>query len=248
MGHAAVTTADDHYFSERLARGGIGQAGVTAEPFSAWIDEWAMQGEDFGALSLTARGPDFGYQLSLRANGPLVLHGDNGFSVKSRDGQASFYYSQPSYEVSGTLHLPDKDVSVTGTAWLDREWSSQPLAEDQSGWDWFSLNFDGGEKLMAFRLRGERGDFTSATWINADGQTTALPDGAILLTPLETTGVSNRTVPTRWRVELPERDLDVEVTALNPNSWMKTRFEYWEGPVLISGSHIGRGYLEITGY
>ncbi len=248
MGHAAVTTAENHYSTERLARGGIGQAGVTAEPFSAWIDEWAMQGEDLDVLSLTASGPDFGYQLSLRANGPLVLHGDNGFSVKSRDGQASFYYSQPSYEVSGTLHLPDKDVSVTGTAWLDREWSSQPLAEDQSGWDWFSLNFDGGDQLMAFRLRGERGDFTSATWINAGGQTTALPDGAILLTPLETTSVSKRTIPTRWRVELPERDLDVEVTALNPNSWMKTRFEYWEGPVLITGSHIGRGYLEMTGY
>lgn len=248
MGHAAVTTPDNHYSTERLARGGIGQAGVTASPFSAWIDEWVMQGENFGTLSLTARGPDFGYQLSLQATGPLVFHGDNGYSVKSRDGQASYYYSQPSYKVSGTLQLPDKDLSVTGSAWLDREWSSQPLAEDQSGWDWFSLNFDGGDRLMAFRLRGERGDFTSATWIDAEGRTTTLPNGAIRLTPLETTAVANRKAPTRWRVELPERGVDVEVAALNPDSWMNTRFEYWEGPVQISGSHIGRGYLEMTGY
>ena len=35
MGHAAVTTAESHLFAERLARGGIGQAGVRAAPFAA---------------------------------------------------------------------------------------------------------------------------------------------------------------------------------------------------------------------
>ena len=33
MGHAAVTRADLHRFSETFARGGIGQAGVEAKPF-----------------------------------------------------------------------------------------------------------------------------------------------------------------------------------------------------------------------
>ncbi len=33
MGHAAVTRADTHRFSEKFARGGIGQAGVEAKPF-----------------------------------------------------------------------------------------------------------------------------------------------------------------------------------------------------------------------
>ena len=31
--HAAVTTSDEHYSTERFARGGIGQAGVRADPF-----------------------------------------------------------------------------------------------------------------------------------------------------------------------------------------------------------------------
>ncbi|MBN9582606.1 MAG: hypothetical protein J0G37_14030, partial [Afipia sp.] len=30
--------------------------------------------------------------------------------------------------------------------------------------------------------------------------------------------------------------------------WMGTRVAYWEGPVAISGSHGGVGYLEMTGY
>src|SRR5271167_243228 len=46
MGHAAVTTADLHRYSETFARGGIGQAGVEAKPYLAWIDSWEMRGLD----------------------------------------------------------------------------------------------------------------------------------------------------------------------------------------------------------
>ena len=51
-----------------------------------------------------------------------------------------------------------------------------------------------------------------------------------------------------WRLRLPERSLDVRLDALNPNAWMSTTIPYWEGPVAITGSHPGRGYLEMTGY
>ncbi|WP_170381071.1 lipocalin-like domain-containing protein [Ruegeria atlantica] len=248
MGHAAITTPETHYFAERLSRGGIGQAGAKAEPFEAWIDEWYMRGPDLSALSLSASGAEFAYDLTLNAQGPFVFHGDDGYSVKSADGQASYYYSQPFYEIDGVLQLPDGDVAVTGQGWLDREWSSQPLAADQSGWDWFSLSFDSGDKLMAFRLRGERRDFTAATWISADGTATPLPDGSTSFSPLYTAEVAGRDVPVQWRVSLPDKNLDIEVSAITPDAWMATRFEYWEGPVKVSGSHTGRGYLEMTGY
>lgn len=247
MGHAAVTTATTHHVAERLARGGIGQAGVQAAPFAAWIDDWAMQGPGLDNLRLTASGSDFAYDVQLTARGPLVLHGQQGYSVKSAAGQASHYYSQPFYEVSGTIRLPDGEIPVTGTAWLDREWSSQPLAADQTGWDWFSLSFDTGDKLMGFVLRGGR-DYTSATWISADGQATALPDGAFSAAPLARHAVAGREVPVRWRVQLPGRGVDVTVAALNPGAWMATSVPYWEGPVTLEGSHTGRGYLEMTGY
>lgn len=247
MGHAAVTTPDAHHVTERLARGGIGQAGVTATPFAAWIDDWAMQGPDVDHLRLTASGTEFAYDVGLTATGPLVLHGQNGYSVKSSAGQASHYYSQPFYQVSGTLTLPKGDVAVTGSAWLDREWSSQPLGADQTGWDWFSLSFDSGDKLMGFVLRGTD-DYTSATWIGADGATTALPDGAFSATPLVQHRVAGRSVPVEWRVQLPSKGVNVTVAALNRDAWMATSVPYWEGPVTVSGSHNGRGYLEMTGY
>lgn len=246
MGHAAVTTPDDHFVAERLARGGIGQAGVVADPFAAWIDDWQMTG--FDNARLTASGDNFAYDVNLAAQGPLIFQGDDGYSVKSAAGQASYYYSQPFYDVSGTLTLPDGDIAVTGQAWLDREWSSQPLASDQSGWDWFSLSFDNGAKMMGFRLRGEGDAFTSATWIAPDRSVTTYRDGAFTATPLADSDVGGRGVPTRWQVTLPEHGVDVTVNAINPQAWMDTSVPYWEGPVTVTGSHAGQGYLEMTGY
>lgn len=214
--HAAVTTPDVHLAAERFARGGVGLAGVQAAPFRAWIDEWAMQGPDLTALTLTAQGTDFAYDMTMTADGPLVFHGQEGFSVKSAKGQASYYYSQPFYRIAGTLTLPEGPVEVTGHAWLDREWSSQPLSEDQSGWDWFSLSFDGGHKLMGFQLRQRDGThFSAATWIMPDGGTIAYPDGAFSAEPLEFARVAGREVPAVWQVRLPDQDLDARVTAIN---------------------------------
>ena len=44
IGHAAVTTSDRQYVAERLARGGVGQAGAVAAPFEAWIDDRGHEG------------------------------------------------------------------------------------------------------------------------------------------------------------------------------------------------------------
>lgn len=253
LGHAGLTTPDRHVAAERMARGGIGQAGVTATPFEAWIDDWHMTSiaspdEDaLSALTLAASGPDFTYDLELVAEGPLIFHGDAGYSVKSGAGQASHYYSQPFYRVQGTLLLEGLEITVTGQGWLDREWSSQPLARDQTGWDWFSLSFDDGTKMMAFRLRGDS-DFFAGTWIEPDGTTTALTGADMALTPLAAARVAGREVPVRWRIAVPAHGVDTEVAAVNPQSWMSTSIPYWEGPVRITGSHDGRGYLEMTGY
>ncbi|WP_299551200.1 lipocalin-like domain-containing protein [uncultured Tateyamaria sp.] len=247
--HAAVTTPDGHFATERFARGGLELAGVQADPFRAWIDEWVMEGPDLDTLKLSAQGPDFGYNMTMHADGPLVFQGQGGYSVKSADGQASYYYSQPFYRITGTLMLPTGSVQVTGNAWLDREWSSQPLSETQLGWDWFSLSFDSGDKLMGFQLRQRDGTlYNASTWIEADGGTTAYPDGAFTAEPIVRSAVAGREVPTTWRVQLPDRGVDAVVAAMNTNAWMPLTIPYWEGPVTITGSHSGVGYLEMTGY
>jgi predicted secreted hydrolase len=255
MGHAAVTRADTHRFGEAFGRGGVGQAGAEAKPFRAWIDAWEMRGLDAMAddtiapLQLTASGADFSYALRLDAERALVLEGDAGYSKKSERGQASYYYSQPYFTASGTITIDDKPAEVSGQAWMDREWSSQPLASDQTGWDWFSLHLASGEKLMLFRLRQRDGqNYFSGNWIGLDGHSAQIAAADIAMTPVTTTAVEGRQLPTAWRIALPGRGVTIESTALNAQCWMGTSFPYWEGPISFSGSHRGVGYLEMTGY
>jgi predicted secreted hydrolase len=255
MGHAAVTRADTHRFSETFSRGGIGQAGAQAKPFRAWIDSWEMRGLDAMAddtiapLGLTASGKDFSYALRLEADRPLVLEGDAGYSRKSERGQASYYYSQPYFTAAGTITIDDKPVPVSGQAWMDREWSSQPLASDQTGWDWFSLHLESNEKLMLFRLRQTDGQhYFSGNWIGLHGRSAQIAADDIEMTPVTTTAIEGHELPTAWRITIPTRELKIESTALNPGSWMGTSFAYWEGPIRFAGSHQGVGYLEMTGY
>jgi predicted secreted hydrolase len=255
MGHAAVTRADTHRYSETLARGGIGQAGVEAKPLHAWIDSWEMRGAEgtgdttLAPLELTASGADFSYALHLAADRALVLQGDAGYSRKSERGQASYYYSQPFFKVAGTITIDDKPVEVTGQAWMDREWSSQPLASDQTGWDWFSLHLNSGEKLMLYRLRQKDGHSDLfGNWIEPGGRSSeiAWPDNSMTATGY--TDIAGRRLPTAWNIVIPAHGLKIESLPLNPRSWMGTSFPYWEGPISFSGSHSGVGYLEMTGY
>ncbi|MVV49197.1 iron ABC transporter permease [Pseudomonas sp. PB120] len=252
LGHAAVTSETVHHAAERYARGGVGQAGVSVQPFNAWIDDWQFSSQDSAALDdlqLSARDKGFSYQLRLTSIRPLVLQGDKGFSQKSEQGQASYYYSQPFFQARGTLEIDGQAYQVSGPAWLDREWSSQPLTANQTGWDWFSLHLDSGEQIMLYRMRQKNGEpYLTGTWIDAQGQTQELHGADIRLTPHDTATVAGRSMPVRWSIQIPGKHLDITLDALNPKAWMNLRIPYWEGPVRLSGSHAGQGYLEMTGY
>ena len=252
LGHAAVTSATVHHAAERYARGGVGQAGVTLGPFNAWIDDWQFSSrhpEGLNDLLLSARDKGFSYQLRLTTDRPLVLQGDRGFSQKSEQGQASYYYSQPFFQASGTLEIDGETYQVSGPAWLDREWSSQPLTANQTGWDWFSLHLDSGEHVMLYRMRHKTGEpYLTGTWIDAQGNSQTLPAADIRLLPQDTVDVAGRPMPVRWSISIPGKKFEVNVEALNPAAWMNLRIPYWEGPVRLSGSHAGQGYLEMTGY
>ena len=118
-------------------------------------------------------------------------------------------------------------IEVTGQAWMDREWSSQPLAPDQSGWDWLSLHLKTGEKLMLYRMRQTDGqpllqrqlDLVRTASSRADRPVRHPDDAARVTTEIGTRkladSVAHRNSGTGWRSNC---------TALNPQSWMGTCF------------------------
>jgi len=203
-----------------------------------------------------ARQDDYSISLTLESDKPLILQGEAGFSQKHASGGGSFYYSQPYLAASGELELHGQRIPVSGLAWLDREWSSQFLQLEQVGWDWFSLHLQSGEKLMLFQLRqrpGENqpGNFLHGVLISPDGGKVPLNPEMISLQVLEESPVADRLLPTRWRIDLPQIERNLEIGALHSDQWMNVDFPYWEGAVIVSGEgpqNSGRGYMELTGY
>jgi len=258
MAHFAITTPDGHRAFQRYARGGehggLAQAGATAEPFAAWLDDWSLRssGPDWLPLQVQARQGQTGLHLRLDTRQPLVLQGDNGFSRKHPAGGGSYYYSQPFLQAEGALELDGVAIDISGQAWLDREWSSQFLQGAQTGWDWLALHLDSGEKLMLFRLRGGVAEsYTHGVLIGPDGGKTQLDSATIHLQVLATSEVAGRDLPLHWRIDLPTIGRSLEVRALHPDQWMEVDYAYWEGVVVATGDgpgNSGRGYLELTGY
>ena len=259
MGHGAISTPQGHVYHQKFARGGIGQAGVEINRqgrFDAWLDDWRLLGRDESMLpgELTFGVDKLKITLSLDMSTPWVLQGDNGYSQKSLKGQASYYYSQPHIDVSGYLKDGERDIKLSGKGWLDREWSSQPLAPDQPGWDWLSIHLDDGNALMIYRLRSTKGDdWISGSWVDPQGRSETLAAGDVVFAEIQRTDVTTRQgqtreMPLHWRVELPEKGLSWVITPQSAQHWLDTVFPYWEGPVNVTGSTNGKGYLELTGY
>ena len=254
MTHAAVTTTDKHFAEERWSRQHPQLADVSTDPFTIKIDNWQWTGtsDTLFPATLAVVGDQFSYQLALGSNAPYQRQGEQGYSEKSADGSvASHYYSQPFIDVAGQITLQGELHQVTGKAWLDREWSSQFLNKAQAGWDWFALRLDDGSTLMLFQLRNQsntESNFYSGRRMFADGNGRNIASNDIALKTSSWHKIDSTRYPTSWQLSIPSENINLEMEALNPNAKMPLSIHYWEGPVLISGSHKGEGYMELTGY
>ncbi|NAX48136.1 carotenoid 1,2-hydratase [Photobacterium halotolerans] len=257
MAHAVVTTAEKRWQAERFARGGIGQAGVEDKPYRLWLDNWRWQGLDSspfpGTLTFADASADanMAAELNIRSYGNLVRQGEAGYSQKDPTDPrlASYYYSMPFLLLDGVVTLDGVPMAVKGEGWFDREWSSQAMSEHQTGWDWFSLHLDDGRALMLYQLRSTQHDpfvFGSLSW--PDGRSIALSSDQASLTPIATSTLSGREFPTRWHLQVPAQQIDLDVQAQREDQLLPFLFPYWEGPVTASGSHNGQGFMELTGY
>ncbi len=261
IAHLAITHVEDQrfYVAQRYSRAALGLAGAQAEPFHVWIDDWSIaQQIDSDAWRLSASDSDFGIVVELRALQAPILNGIDGLSQKSADpGNASYYYSITRLDTRGTIRIGDRDYKVSGLSWLDREWSTSALAADQVGWDWFALQLSDGSDLMFYRLRKNDGtqDAASAgTFLSANGETSHLDGDDVEITVLGTwKSPEGGTYPSKWRLVVPRRGLDVTVTSVMSNQELFTTVRYWEGAVDVEGEHdgsgiTGRGYVELAGY
>ncbi|MEZ9395578.1 lipocalin-like domain-containing protein [Vibrio splendidus] len=254
MAHSAVTNKDKHYADEKWSRGQDELAGVDSSPFRVYLDDWQWTSttDDLFPATLNASSEQFGYSLKLTNNAPYQKQGEQGYSIKSGDGKvASYYYSQPFINVSGNVTIDGVTHQVSGKGWIDREWSSQFLLDSQQGWDWFALRLSDETSLVVFQLRNSttgKASYSHARLMKQDGSGITIKQQNISLTAIKQTEIDGRDYPTEWQVSIPSQQIELTVSALNPNAKMPLSVPYWEGPIVIKGSHSGSGYMELTGY
>ncbi|MCL1050261.1 carotenoid 1,2-hydratase [Shewanella abyssi] len=254
MSHTAITSQSNHQAEEKWSRGHQSFAGTQADPLTIRQDDWqwVSQSKLLFPATLAVASEDFSYQLQLDTAAPFQLQGDNGYSEKNAAGTvASYYYSQPFITVTGSLVRDGKTDRVSGQAWLDREWSSQFLSKTQQGWDWFAIRLDSSSTLMLFQLRddnGEQSDFYSGRRMYQDGRGHNISNEQITMTATAWQQTASGRYPVQWHIEIPSENIDINTTPLNSDSSMPLSIPYWEGPIHISGTHTGMGYMELTGY
>jgi predicted secreted hydrolase len=267
MAHFAVSdiTAGAFHPSERFARDAAGLAGAAAEPLRVWLGEWsAADPRDAAAAGtfaarLVAVDGDVAIDLLVEQGKPMVLQGQSGLSQKGPEpGNASYYYSFTRMPTRGSMRIGEATWQVSGSSWLDREWSTSALSPDLEGWDWMSLQFDDGTELMLYQLRrpdGSAGPFSAGTFVQPDGSVVRLGVHDFRMTPVRRwrSPLDGTEYPVAWRVAIPALQLELEVDAAFDAQEMNLAVRYWEGAVRIRGTRAGaalqgRGYLEMTGY
>jgi predicted secreted hydrolase len=256
--HAALSDpARGHLLhAQRIARAGFGLAGAATGDTALTLDDWSLRRGAQGHFIAHVAGDGFALDLTLTPTQAAILQGRAGYSQKGPDPrEASHYYSLPHLAVSGTLTEGRRPLRVTGTAWLDREWSSTLLNRQAVGWDWLGLNMDDGGALTLFRIRDAKGQpvWAGGSFRDKAGRFVRLKPGDVVFTPgkfwrSRRTGTNWPVAPT-VTVSLPGGRLVLPVTPLFADQELDSRRGggplYWEGAVTVPG---GRGYLELTGY
>jgi predicted secreted hydrolase len=242
--------------AQRAAREGFGLAGAEPGRTHVWIDDWRLEQRGRIYQSRIPAG-EFQLELAFESQQPPLLQGGNGLSRKGPSpDSASYYYSLPHLRVNGTITRESRSQPVSGSAWLDHEWSSQYLEKEAVGWDWLGINLDGGAALMAFRMRDESGGsfWAGGALRRADGSLRVFSPADIRFTPRREwrSARTGTNYPVSWLVRAG--DLELEIEPLFDDQEHDTRAStgtiYWEGAVraLRNGKRAGLGYLELTGY
>jgi predicted secreted hydrolase len=256
---ADLTGKSYRHFS-RWSRGAFGEAGFSDSNTIAWIRDWKLSHGQPGEFFLQAEEEGVRVDLHLKARKDPVFHGADGVSQKAEgEGRASHYYTFTRLQTTGIVAFDGEEYEIDGWSWYDHEWATNQLTDKQTGWDWFSLQFEDMTELMLFQIRlrdGGRDPFSSGTWVADNGTATPVKVDDFIMEPVAwwTSPETKGKYPIEWKISIPKLDLELNVRAQLPDQeFREPPVIYWEGAIEATGSRDGKpvraaGYLEMTGY
>ncbi len=258
LAHAALLDANSGAFrhEERLQRQGW-DAFSSATTLDVRNANWSLkldEATDRFQVTATVRAEAF-LRLELEAVKPVVTFGEEGVSRKGAAASAaSHYLTFPRLRAAGVVWFGAREHRVTGTAWMDHEFSSSQLDEGQAGWDWAAIQLHDGREVMVYRMRRVDGGTDTAstlTWIEKDG---ALRKASFDWKALATwkSPHSGAVYPNRVRIESGAHVFELRPLAQDQEQGGAiTGLPYWEGACDVhdaKGAVIGRAFLELAGY
>lgn len=278
--HFAISDSENkkHKTAQTVERKLGGMAGYDSKQI--FSGDFILKIEGKTKFHLIAKPKHFpGLSLDLFLSGKdsdLLLHGDQGKSIKSRKNPNiySYYYSIPGLSTQGELTLDGKKILIeNGNSWMDHEWSSPfdstrqaELSDKFNSWDWICIQLEDGSSIMAFNFRETSHSPSESfgtirlksgkkTYFEQEGDITFIHDSSFWKSPR-----TNQKYPLFWNLHthITQReskfDLRIEPFFEDQefNSRTTTGFSYWEGAVKVQGTRDGKpvrgtGYLELKG-
>jgi predicted secreted hydrolase len=242
--------------AEKVARAGFGLAEAATDRLDVSIDKWSLRAADARTYRASVQAEDIAMELEFEQTQAPLLQGTQGFSQKGpQPRSASYYYSFPQLRATGRIRIGRDEHRVSGSAWLDHEWSSAIMDEQARGWDWVGVNLADGGALMAFRMRdGQGGEHWAAATLRATEVRTFAP-AEVDWTPVRhwRSPSTDIAYPVEWSLRVGDRRITLRplMDDQENDARRSTGTLYWEGAVHAldeRGQSIGRGYLELTGY
>jgi predicted secreted hydrolase len=209
------------------------------------FDYWFQKESELFNYSLfTVAKGIFSLDVSLSANKAPLLHGGDGVIPMGYGGD-SYYYSQTSLSLNGTLNDMAHGTieEVSGVAWIDHQWGDWSDS-GYDGWEWFAIRLSDGSDVMVFcffdPVTGERMDKSvSASVLFSDGSSYYLGGGEVGLVNLAyfEKGATGMTYSSGWRLVIERFGLDLSIVPVVRD---QTAGILWEGSCYVSGVFDGR--------
>ncbi len=256
MSHASVFDVGGER-REQSVRFGVDAQPQPAAGFDFSLADWTLSGND-GTHSFAATTDTFGFNLTVEATKPAVLHNETGY-LEALNGW-TYYYSWTDMDLHGTLTVNGQELAVTGEAWMDHQWGDFVVSGYPSGWQWFAVSMDNNYELMVAEARESDGQvITYSTLVDPSGAATHI-DGEDITIDVLDTWTSPHTggeYPAGWRITIPAHEISMTLTPLLDDQEFTLAFPpntiYWEGltatDITFRGAPVGgSAYVELVGY
>lgn len=236
---------------------------IEADVFLGGIETWRNKLDNSNAIipfeyTLNASGGGVVLDFELATTKRPLILGNDGYLDQGSENY-TYYYSQTGNSLSGSLTVNGVTKSVTGTAWIDRQYGDfNPLTGEK--YEWFSMQLSNGMDINLwniFTVNNEIPDSDKyrilSAYVDESNQYTSsdfeIERLSFFCTVDEVNCYSNQ-----WRLTSNDHhDIDIVITSIYNTSEVQLPFRFFEGSTTITGtvdgdSVNGIGFTELLHY